>query len=140
MGDASHPPRLLTCPLCEQEFVTRSPNGIYCRECASLIKSHRQRRKYRQRKANGDAPVAMRLGKPLTRGQFRHAMVCAGLLGVHTTDGIMGAKAKPPHISDVRWRIELRRRANPGYYNLLPECPVSPPVARPVTTSGSLEV
>ena len=70
----------------------------------------------------------------LTRGGIRQAMICAGMQGVRTLDGIMAAKAKPPHMSDVRWRIELRRRANPGWYDLLPEHPVLP-VARPATAS-----
>ncbi len=135
----------------------------YCRECARLVKRmqvnkcQRRRRalekkrrslevlrsenqKLETRNSKPKTPKPSKLGymgstkRTLTRGQFRHAMVCAGLLGVHTTDGIMGAKAKPPHISDVRWRIELRRRANPGYYNLLPETPATSPVARQTCT------
>ena len=130
MSDASHPPRRRTCPLCEREFVTRSPNGRYCRECSDLRRREQVKAWHRAHR-----PAAPKRPQPrLTRGQFRHAMVCAGLLGVHTTDGIMGAKAKPPHISDVRWRIELRRRANPGYYNLLPETPATSPVARQTCT------
>ena len=61
-------------------------------------------------------------------------MICAGLQGVRSLDGIMAARTKPPHMSDVRWRIELRRRANPGWYELLPESPCLP-VARPATAS-----
>ena len=72
--------------------------------------------------------------KSLTGGQIRQAMICAGLQGVRTLDGIMAAKTKPPHMSDVRWRIELRRRANPGWYDLLPDRPCLP-VARPATTA-----
>ena len=70
----------------------------------------------------------------LTRGGIRQAMICAEMQGVRSLDGIMAARTKPPHMSDVRWRIELRRRANPGWYELLPESPCLP-VARPATAS-----
>ena len=36
-----------------------------------------------------------------------------------TNDTIMSAARKPKGVSDVRWRIELRRRANPLRYALL---------------------
>lgn len=35
-------------------------------------------------------------------------------------DAIMSAKRKPKGVSDVRWRIELRRRADPGRYEVAP--------------------
>lgn len=33
-----------------------------------------------------------------------------------SNDWICSASEKHAGVSDVRWRIELRRRANPGYY------------------------
>ncbi len=113
----------------------------YCRECARLVKQmqtnkcQRRRRelKEKRRRVSNQKPET-RNPKKLTRGGIRQAMVCAGLQGVRSLDGIMSARTKPPHMSDVRWRIELRRRANPGWYELLPENPCLP-VARPATAS-----
>lgn len=135
------------CLLCE-EIMTLGPRQgktRYCRECARLVKRMqvnksqrrcRELKKKRRRLAVSNQLPETRNQKPetLTRGWIRRAMVCAGMQGVHSLDGIMAAKTKPPHMSDVRWRIELRRRANPGWYELLPESPCLP-VARPATAS-----
>ena len=135
------------CLLCE-EIMTLGPRQgktRYCRECARLVKrmqvNKSQRRcrelaKKRRRLAVSNPKPETRNSKPetLTRGGIRQAMICAGLQGVRSLDGIMAARTKPPHMSDVRWRIELRRRANPGWYELLPESPCLP-VARPATAS-----
>ena len=137
------------CLLCEEVMTLGPRQGKtrYCRECARLVKrmqvnkSQRRRRaleKKRRRLAVSNPKPETRNSKPetltLTRGEFRQAMICAGLQCVRTLDGIMAARTKPPHMSDVRWRIELRRRANPGWYELLPESPCLP-VARPATAS-----
>lgn len=131
------------CLLCEKVMTLglRQGKTRYCRDCARLVKrmqvnkSQRRRReleKKRRRlvvsKSENQKP------KKLTRGDFRQAMICAGLQGVRTLDGIMAVRTKPPHMSDVRWRIELRRRANPGWYEILPENPCLP-VARPAPAS-----
>ena len=142
------------CLLCE-EIMTLGPRQgktRYCRECARLVKrmqvNKSQRRcrelaKKRRRLAVSNPKPETRNSKPetrnskpetLTRGGIRQAMICAGMQGVRSLDGIMAARTKPPHMSDVRWRIELRRRANPGWYELLPESPCLP-VARPATAS-----
>ena len=145
------------CLLCEAIMTLGPRQGKtrYCRECARLVqrmqanKSQRRRRaleKKRRRlvasKSENRKPETRnpkpetRNPKPetLTRGGIRHAMICAEMQGVRTLDGIMAARTKPPHMSDVRWRIELRRRANPGWYELLPESPCLP-VGRPATAS-----
>ena len=135
------------CLLCE-EIMTLGPRQgktRYCRECARLLKRmqvnkcQRRRRelaKKRRRLAVSNPKPETRNSKPetLTRGGIRQSMICAGLQGVRTLDGIMAARTKPPHMSDVRWRIELRRRANPGWYDCLPESPCLP-VGRPATAS-----
>lgn len=135
------------CLLCE-EIMTLGPRQgktRYCRACARLVKrmqvnkSQRRRRaqeKKRRRLAVSNQKPETRNPKPetLTRGGIRQAMVCAEMQGVRTLDGIMAARTKPPHMSDVRWRIELRRRANPGWYDCLPESPCLP-VARPAPAS-----
>lgn len=36
---------------------------------------------------------------------------------VVSNNEIMKAKKKPKGVSDIRWRIELRRRANSSYYS-----------------------
>lgn len=135
------------CLLCEAIMTLGPRQGKtrYCRECARLVKrmqvnkSQRRRRaleKERRRLVVSNQKPETRNSKPetLTRGGIRQAMVCAGLQGVRSLDGIMAARTKPPLMSDVRWRIELRRRANPGWYELLPESPCLP-VARPATAS-----
>ena len=142
------------CLLCEAIMTLGPRQGKtrYCRECARLVKrmqvNKSQRRcrelaKKRRRLAVSNPKPETRNSKPetrnskpetLTRGGIRQAMICAGMQGVRSLDGIMAARTKPPHMSDVRWRIELRRRANPGWYELLPESPCLP-VARPATAS-----
>ena len=143
------------CLLCEAIMTLGPRQGKtrYCRECARLVKRmqvnksqrrRREREKKRRRlvasKSENLKPETRnpkpetRNSKKLTRGGIRQAMICAGLHGARTLDGIMAARTKPPHMSDVRWRIELRRRANPGWYELLPESPCLP-VGRPATAS-----
>lgn len=137
------------CLLCEAIMTLGPRQGKtrYCRECARMVKRMqvnksqrrcRQLKKKRRRLAVSNQKPETRNSKPetlsLTRGGIRQAMVCAGLQGVRSLDGIMAAKAKPPHMSDVRWRIELRRRANPGWYDCLPESPCLP-VGRPAPAS-----
>lgn len=142
------------CLLCEAIMTLGPRQGKtrYCRECARLVKRMQvnkcQRRcrelaKKRRRLAVSNPKPETRNSKPetrnskpetLTRGGIRHAMICAEMQGVRTLDGIKAARTKPPHMSDVRWRIELRRRANPGWYELLPESPCLP-VGRPATTA-----
>ena len=139
------------CLLCETIMTLGPRQGKtrYCRECARIVKRMqvnksqrrcRELKKERRRLAVSKAEnqkLETRNQKPekkLTRGGIRQAMICAGLQGVRSLDGIMAARTKPPLMSDVRWRIELRRRANPGWYELLPESPYLP-VARPATAS-----
>ena len=138
------------CLLCEAIMTLGPRQGKtrYCRTCARLVKrmqvnkSQRRCRELKKKrrllagsKQENQKPET-RNQKPqkLTRGGFRQAMVCAGMQGVRSLDGIMAARTKPPHMSDVRWRIELRRRANPGWYELLPESPCLP-VGRPAPAS-----
>ena len=135
------------CLLCETIMTLGPRQGKtrYCRECARQVKRMqmnksqrrcRELKKKRRRLAVANQKPETRNSKPetLTRGGIRQAMICAGMQGVRTLDGIMAARTKPPHMSDVRWRIELRRRANPGWYELLPESPCLP-VARLATAS-----
>ncbi|MBQ8112194.1 MAG: hypothetical protein IJ146_03200 [Kiritimatiellae bacterium] len=135
------------CLLCETIMTLGPRQGKtrYCRECARIVKRMqvnksqrrcRELKKKRRRLAVTNPKPETRNSKPetLTRGGIRQAMVCAGLPGVRSLDGIMTARTKPPHMSDVRWRIELRRRANPGWYELLPESPCLP-VGRPAPAS-----
>ena len=134
------------CLLCEAIMTLGPRQGKtrYCRECARIVKrmqvnkSQRRRRAQEKKRRVSNQKPETRNSKPetltLTRGGIRQAMVCAGLQGVRSLDGIMTAKAKPPHMSDVRWRIELRRRANPGWYELLPENHCLP-VGRPAPAS-----
>ena len=46
-------------------------------------------------------------------GDLWQAHKCAETVPNHI---IMRARRKPAGVSDVRWRMELRRRANPGQY------------------------
>lgn len=136
------------CLLCETIMTLGPRQGKtrYCRECARLVKRMQVNKSQRRRRAlekkrrgltvskSEHQKPETRNPKKLTRGGIRQAMICAEMQGVRTLDGIMAARTKPPHMSDVRWRIELRRRANPGWYELLPESPCLP-VARPATTA-----
>ena len=126
----------LKCRVCEREFTVtgaRRKGTKYCDDCRPLVdrmhkrESDKRRRRAQEKKRRSLAVSKSEHQKPetrnpkkLTRGGIRQAMVCAGLQGVRTLDGIMAARTKPPHMSDVRWRIELRRRANKDYYNYCP--------------------
>ena len=138
------------CLLCEEVMTLGPRQGKtrYCRECARLVKRmqvnksqrrcrelKKQRRLLAVSESEHQKPET-RNSKPetLTRGGIRQATICAEMQGVRSLDGIMAAKVKPPHMRDVRWRIELRRRANPGWYDCLPESPCLP-VGRPAPAS-----
>ena len=85
----------IKCAECGVEFVQTAPNQVYCsRQCQN---HHFYRHRVDYRKAFADAIRAVTvvpLGE-LTR-----------------------AKTKPRNCSDVRWRIELRRRKNAEYYQM----------------------
>lgn len=58
---------------------------------------------------------------------------CASLSYAHECAGMATAKkgrkkdpeGRPPGMSDIRWRIELRRRRMSGYYRMCPDCDVT---------------
>ena len=82
------------CAVCGAEFEPKRGNQAYC--------SHRCQRNAQTR-----------------RNWYRSAREVEHALAVSRpvpTEQLMKAPCKPENTSDVRWRIELRRRANPERY------------------------
>lgn len=87
-----------TCPECGAEFTPkhRHPDQKYCsHKCG---RSHWKRLEAERSGRYHDIEHAMRVGAPVK------------------DETLMRAARKPKNTSAVRWRIELRRRANPEYY------------------------
>jgi len=86
----------MTCPICGAEFERRQHNQKYCsRKCMRVAWKRRGRSNHGCRDLAAEA----------------HA--CSHLASNET---IMRSPRKPKGVSAVRWRIELRRRANPEKY------------------------
>lgn len=95
------------CKLCEREFAVSSVYAVgkakYCPECRALI-------------------YAVRRQKSASRSRERDNATLYGIdHGERDINRIIAeAKTKPDCVSDARWRIELRRRANRRYYDFCP--------------------
>lgn len=89
------------CVECGAEFTTKRYNKRYCsKRCARNAKAHRDKsRSYSN--AVREAEHARAVSAPVSNAT------------------IMTAKCKPANTSDIRWRMELRRRANPKYYEMV---------------------
>lgn len=84
------------CPECGAEFTTKVHNKKYCsKRCARNAEAHLIK----------DWSSAVR--------EAEHARAVSAPVSNAT---IMTAKCKPANTSDIRWRMELRRRANPDLY------------------------
>ena len=84
-----------TCPECGAEFTTKLHNKQYCsKRCARNAMARMFRRSSAVR-------------------EFAHAWESTRAV---PNSVIMTAKCKPANTSEVRWRMELRRRANPELY------------------------
>ena len=115
----------LRCCLCERGVDYVPPPRWHgnrpklCPYCRDVVK-HKQWRDGRRRQYAKTKKAEDRVSYgALTRGEYCYAMVCAGMHGCPA--GLGCARKKPRHVSAVRWRIELARRRNPGYYDSLPE-------------------
>ena len=94
------------CPECGAAFLPQSKTQVCCsKEC----------QKKRRRRLGNESESRRRARQPR---DFRAALRAATPI---STECIMNARRKPANCSAVRWRIELRRRQNPGYYALLNE-------------------
>ena len=93
--------RTRKCTECGAEFTPkpRSPNPKYCSpRCARNARARRERNRSSAVRELGHAWESTR---PVPNSV------------------IMTAKCKPANTSAVRWRMELRRRANPKYYEMV---------------------
>lgn len=88
------------CPLCERPFTGRG-RSRFCPACREVVRKREHRLLEKREKAALSALIV-------------EANACAFPASDAT---IATARKKPRGVSDVRWRIELRRRANPEYYN-----------------------
>ena len=90
-----------TCQICGAEFTPRNNHQKYCsNRCARTADEHRER----LRGTTGE-----------TRA-YEHAMSISAPV---SNEHIMRAIRKPKNTSDVRWRMELRRRACPERYEMV---------------------
>lgn len=84
------------CAECGAEFTTELHNKQYCsKRCARNAEAHRAK------------------GRSSAVRELAHAWESTRPMSNAT---IMMAKCKPANTSAVRWRMELRRRANPDLY------------------------
>ena len=83
------------CAVCGAEFTPRNNNQKCCSKLCS--------RKHYWRQRFGDIERAVAGSYPVSNAT------------------IMYARTKPANTSEVRWRIELRRRANPELYAMAVE-------------------
>lgn len=92
---------VVTCACCKQAFEAVQANQYYCSAC---------RAKYGRSVYNhGAAQERQREDRAaLSKGRK-----CGKII---SNNVIMSALTKPDGCSDVRWRIELRRRQNESYY------------------------
>ena len=77
-------------PVCGIKFSTSNTQKIYCSPKCS--------KKGRPRNRCRDIEHALEISKPVSN------------------EHVMAADSKPKNTSDIRWRMELRRRANPYRY------------------------
>ena len=111
MNVKGHKTHVAECDICGKKFEAKANNAKYCEKCRIIAlnryykkesyKETKRRRKEMTKKfaALVDKPVNLDIGK---------------LVG---TKVIRSAKKKPAGVSDVRWRIELRRRQASEYYS-----------------------
>ena len=84
------------CAECGAEFTPKMPNQKYCsKKCMKVAMNRRWRSKHG------------------CRDLAAEAYQCGHLVPNAT---IMRARRKSKGVSDIRWRMELRRRANPNHY------------------------
>ncbi len=114
------------CAVCGQSFATTRHQRKYCSDkCARFAATVRMRNLREEVKASGRiCPIC---GKPVTRAanakycsdeclrKAKRVSITFDPRPVPTAE-ITKAKEKPAGVSDVRWRIELRRRANARHY------------------------
>jgi hypothetical protein len=87
------------CPECGAEFTTKLHNKKYCsKRCARNAEAH------------------LIKGRSSAVRELAHAWESTRPV---PNSVIMTAKCKPANTSAVRWRMELRRRANPKYYEMV---------------------
>ncbi len=90
-----------SCAVCGAELTVGPSNRKYCsRACRAKAELAAKRKSY-----NNKTSAANRA--------FTQAWSCGHLT---PNSEIMKARRKPRDVSDIRWRIELRRRASPQYY------------------------
>ena len=96
---------LRKCPECGAAFTPQSKTQVCCsKECQQKRnKRHELESRLRHAKHRKSVQAALKATAPVTQEVLMHA------------------RRKPVNCSAVRWRIELRRRQNPGYYALLNE-------------------
>lgn len=88
------------CEGCGREFLYERHTNMRRRLCDSCRAERRRKRKQDCAKKESRALV--------------DANDCA--FDYPDADAIMAAKEKPRGVSDIRWRMELRRRANEEYF------------------------
>ena len=84
----------MTCPICGAEFERRQSNQKCCSQNCSKVA-------WKRRNRDGCRDLAA------------EAYQCGHLVPNAT---IMRAPRRPKGVSDIRWRMELRRRLNPDKY------------------------
>ena len=101
--------RQRTCPECGAAFMPDHGNQVCCsRGCNESRQRRLHAKSSRARRADKNKYISNDLRN------FRNLMEKIAPVSVEI---IMKARKKPKGVSDVRWRIELRRRANKKRYS-----------------------
>lgn len=104
------------CPECGAAFTPQSKTQVCCSKECQQKRNKRHELESRRRRAKHRKSVQDKLKRnPRAFGAALKATAPV------TQEVLMQARKKPANCSAVRWRIELRRRQNPGYYALLNE-------------------
>ena len=95
------------CPVCKSEFVISKKHLKYCSEaCRNVANAQNAKARHECRSKN----------KPSNGNQLCFARAIKESARA-SDENIATAKKKPRNCSDIRWRIELRRRKNRTYYS-----------------------
>lgn len=98
------------CPECGAAFTPQSKTQVCCsKEC----QQKRCRRHDNESRRRAKHRKSVQLKRNL--GGFGAALKATAPV---TQEVLMCARQKPANCSDVRWRIELRRRANAEYFRV----------------------
>lgn len=101
------------CPICGAEFSSAFPFQKFCSKRCKIRNGYKTETARRRRQREECAAEFAAAAPHRARQDVTLAHQCARLM---SNELICRARQKPEGVSDVRWRIELRRRESPEYF------------------------